>query len=123
MVYANLLGEKIKKHDVQVYLVNTGWTGGAYGTGRRMSLPDTRAIVSAAINGDLIKVDYRTDSIFGFEVPKTCPGVPDGMLDPRNTWKNKDAYDESATNLAEKFRKNFSKFKNIEAKILKAGPM
>jgi phosphoenolpyruvate carboxykinase (ATP) len=123
MVYANLLNEKIKRHNVQVYLVNTGWTGGAYGTGQRISLPDTRAIVSAAINGDLIKVDYRTDSIFGFEVPKTCPGVPDGMLDPRNTWKNKDAYDESATNLAEKFRKNFSKFKNIEAKILKAGPM
>ncbi|MBV1759215.1 MAG: phosphoenolpyruvate carboxykinase (ATP) [Dethiosulfatibacter sp.] len=123
LVYANLLMERINRHNVQVYLVNTGWTGGAYGTGQRISLPVTRAIVKAAINGDLMKVDYKTDPIFGFEVPESCPGIPIEILNPRNTWHNKEAYDETSRSLAEKFISNFKKFKDIEPGIVKAGPI
>lgn len=122
MVYAKLLQEKIKKYEVKVYLVNTGWTGGAYGVGQRMSLPYTRAMIRAAINGDLTRVDYRTDGVFGFAVPKTCPGVPEEILNPRNTWQDKKEYDRSAQKLAERFIENFGKFRNIDPNIPAAGP-
>jgi phosphoenolpyruvate carboxykinase (ATP) len=98
-VYANLLGDRLRKHKAQVWLVNTGWTGGPYGVGHRISIPYTRAMVRAALRGDLDGVEYRTDPIFGLHVPKVCPGVPPEILDPRQTWQNKEAYDEQARKL------------------------
>jgi phosphoenolpyruvate carboxykinase (ATP) len=98
-VYANLLGDRLRKHKTQVWLVNTGWTGGPYGVGSRISIPYTRAMVRAALRGDLDGVEYRLDPVFGLQVPKLCPGVPDKVLDPRETWQNKRAYDEQARKL------------------------
>lgn len=98
-VYANLLGERLRKHKAQVWLVNTGWTGGPYGVGSRISIPYTRAMVRAAIQGELDDVEYRLDPIFGLHVPKVCPGVPSEILDPRQTWRNKEAYDAQAHKL------------------------
>lgn len=98
-VYANLLGERLRKHKAQVWLVNTGWTGGPYGVGSRISIPYTRAMVRAAIRGELDNVEYRLDPIFGLHVPKVCPGVPSEILDPRQTWQNKEAYNEQAHKL------------------------
>ncbi len=98
-VYANLLGERLRRHKAQVWLVNTGWTGGSYGVGSRISIPYTRAMVRAAIRGELDNVEYRLDPIFGLHVPKVCPGVPSEILDPRQTWQNKEAYDEQAHKL------------------------
>ncbi|ATW26361.1 phosphoenolpyruvate carboxykinase (ATP) [Candidatus Formimonas warabiya] len=123
MVYAQLLQERIKKHQVNVFLVNTGWTGGPYGIGKRMSLPYTRAMVRAAIKGDLNGVAYETDPFFGFAVPKTCPEVPDGILNPKSTWPDQDQYEETARKLAERFVQNFGKFKNISENILAAAPI
>lgn len=121
-VYAEMLGEKIDKHQVDVYLVNTGWTGGPYGTGKRMDLKYTRAMVRAAISGELKKADYETDPIFGLSMPKTCPNVPDEILNPRNTWDDPKAYDEKARELSRRFHTHFAKFKNIKDKIRNAGP-
>jgi phosphoenolpyruvate carboxykinase (ATP) len=121
-VYADLLGKKIAEHKTQVYLVNTGWTGGAYGVGKRMNLNYTRAMVTAAINGDLNKVGYMIDPIFGFTFPTRCPGVPAELLNPRNTWKDHAAYDKQAKSLASRFQNNFTKFSGIAEKILVAGP-
>jgi phosphoenolpyruvate carboxykinase (ATP) len=99
-VYAELLGARIEKHGVSAWLVNTGWTGGAYGTGSRMPISATRAIVQAALSGELDGAPTRTDPIFGFEVPTAIAGVDSGLLDPRSTWADKDAYDASAKELA-----------------------
>jgi phosphoenolpyruvate carboxykinase (ATP) len=110
MTYARLLGEKIDQHSADVWLVNTGWSGGPYGTGERMSIAHTRAIVRAVLNGDLAQVETRTDPVFGFQVPLHCPGVPDDVLVPRNTWADKAAYDATARNLVERFRANFATF-------------
>lgn len=98
-VYANLLGERLRKHKAQVWLVNTGWTGGPYGVGQRISIPYTRAMVRAALRGDLDGIEYRKDPVFGLHVPKVCPDVPSEILDPRQTWQNKEAYDEQARKL------------------------
>ncbi|MFL5735248.1 MAG: phosphoenolpyruvate carboxykinase [Chloroflexia bacterium] len=123
MVYAQLLGEKIKQHGSHVWLVNTGWTGGPYGTGKRMSIEHTRAMISAALDGSLSQVDTRPDPIFGFGVPTSCPGVPDEVLWPRNTWQDPDAYDQAARDLARRFQDNFEKFAGqVTAKVLQAGP-
>lgn len=109
--YAELLGEKLDAHpEVNVWLVNTGWTGGAYGVGNRISLRYTRAMVQAAIQGDLTHQAYTRHPYFGVLMPKTCPGVPVEILDPRNTWKNKDAYDKQAKTLAELFIQNFHQY-------------
>jgi phosphoenolpyruvate carboxykinase (ATP) len=121
-VYAEMLGEKIDKHQVDVYLVNTGWTGGPYGTGKRMDLKYTRAMVRAAISGELKKADYETDPVFGLSMPKTCPDVPDEILNPRNTWDDPKAYDEKAQELARRFHTHFAKFKHIKDEIRNAGP-
>ncbi|RAL21867.1 phosphoenolpyruvate carboxykinase (ATP) [Thermoflavimicrobium daqui] len=121
-VYAEMLGEKIAKHDVAVYLVNTGWTGGPYGVGKRIHLGYTRAMVRAAIEGKLKEVDYTTDPIFGLHIPVTCPEVPSDILNPRNTWTNQDAYDQKAQELAQLFHKNFSKFSGVSEAIQMAGP-
>jgi phosphoenolpyruvate carboxykinase (ATP) len=123
MTYARMLAEKIWEHHSDVWLVNTGWTGGPYGVGKRMSLPYTRAMVSAALDGSLSKVDTRPDPIFGIHVPVSCPGVPSEILTPRNTWADKSAYDEAARNLARRFQENFAKFQDdVTAEVRNAGP-
>lgn len=109
-VYAELLGEKLRQHRSNCWLVNTGWSGGAYGIGRRIDLPSTRALVRAALGGALDSADYRTDPIFRLQVPTTCPGVSPALLDPRSTWANGEDYDRHARDLASRFRKNFEKF-------------
>jgi len=108
--YAELLGKKIAEHDVRVWLVNTGWTGGGYGVGSRINLPFTRAIVHAALDGKLDNVPHTKDPVFGLDVPTHCPGVPDEILQPRNTWPDKAAYDEKAKELFEMFENNYKKF-------------
>lgn len=121
--YAELLGEKIDKSTVNVYLVNTGWSGGSYGNGgKRMSLPYTRAMVTACLNGDLEKSEFELDPIFNVMVPKTCPNVPDDVLIPKKTWADAAAYTETAKKVAGLFQKNFSKYQNMDPKIVEAGP-
>ena len=122
-VYANMLGERIDKYGTKVYLVNTGWTGGPYGTGSRMKLKYTRAMVTAALNGELEKVDYKHDDRFNLEIPVSCPEVPSEILDPKETWADKAAYDEQAKKLAKMFSDNFSKkYPHMPANIAGAGP-
>jgi len=109
-VYGKLLQEKIAKHGVSCWLVNTGWTGGAYGTGRRMPIKATRALLSAALDGSLAGVRFRKDAVFGFEVPVSVPGVDDALLDPRSTWADPAAYDAQAKRLVGMFQKNFAQY-------------
>ncbi|MFW2330919.1 MAG: phosphoenolpyruvate carboxykinase (ATP) [Nitrospinota bacterium] len=109
-VYGKLLGEKIKKHNVKCWLVNTGWTGGPYGEGHRMEIQHSRAMLAAAIDGALDNVEFMTDPIFKLKVPTEVKGVPTDLLIPRNTWKNKEAYDKSAKNLAKLFVENFKNY-------------
>ena len=106
-VYAELLGKKIKKHNVDVWLINTGWSGGPYGVGKRIKLPLTRAMVKAALDGSLKKIETKKDPIFGLSIPVSCPGVPSEILEPKSTWKDKDAYDKKAKELASMFEKNY----------------
>lgn len=112
--YAQMLGEKLDKYNTKVYLVNTGWTGGAYGVGNRMKLSYTRAMVTAALDGTLEKLSYTTDPIFGLAIPESCPMVPVEVLNPRNTWEDKNAYDKQAKHLADLFAKNVEKFSQDE---------
>ncbi|WP_027409575.1 phosphoenolpyruvate carboxykinase (ATP) [Anoxybacillus tepidamans] len=119
--YAEMLGKKIDEHNVQVFLVNTGWTGGEYGVGSRMKLQYTRAMVQAALEGELNNVETVKDPIFGLEIPAHVPGVPDEVLLPKNTWADQEAYERKAKELAEKFRENFKKFANIDPNIEKLG--
>jgi phosphoenolpyruvate carboxykinase (ATP) len=122
-VYAEMLGERIAKHRARVFLVNTGWTGGPYGIGERMSLPYTRAMIHAATAGELDDVETRHHPIFNLDVPVSCPGVPDEVLDPQATWKDKDAYELQARELARMFAENFERFKeHVPAEVTKAGP-
>ncbi len=122
-VYADLLGRYIDEYGSNVYLINTGWSGGpASGSGKRMSIKYTRAMVTAALNGELEKQEFVLDPFFNVLVPKTCPNVPAEVLAPRNTWADKAAYDASAKNLAGLFRKNFEKYKGMSEAIIKAGP-
>lgn len=122
-VYANMLGERIDKYGTKVYLVNTGWTGGPYGTGSRMKLKYTRAMVTAALNGELEKVEFKHDDRFNLEIPVSCPEVPSEILDPKETWADKAAYDEQAKKLAKMFSDNFSKkYPHMPANIAGAGP-
>ena len=121
--YAQLLGTLLRKHKSHVWLVNTGWTGGAYGTGKRMKLPYTRAMVRAALSGELDKVKMDVDPVFGLNVPTQVPGVPDGILRQRDSWPDGKDYDEQARKLADMFRKNFEKFGNgVDERIKGAGP-
>jgi len=118
-----MLGERIAKHGAKVWLVNTGWTGGPYGTGSRMKLAHTRAMVTAALSGQLDKAQYVKDPVFGFEVPTAVPGVPNEVLTPRNTWKDAAAYDAQAAKLAEMFRKSFEAFASgVDGAVIAAGP-
>ncbi len=122
-VYATMLGEKLKETGASVFLVNTGWCGGAAGTVPRMKLSYTRAMVTAALAGDLDNVEYVRDPIFNVNIPKTCPNVPAEILDPRNVWTDKEAYEKSAKTLAKKFRDNFAaKYPDMPENIVAAGP-
>ena len=118
--YAKLLGEKIDEHNVNVWLVNTGWTGGPYGVGHRMKIAYTRAMVEAALNGQLDDVPTKADPIFGLNIPTSCPNVPAEVLNPRNTWKDKKAYDKQAKKLASMFNENFKAFETQVSDEVKA---
>ena len=117
-----MLGKLIDQHGSTVWLVNTGWSGGPYGVGKRMKLPYTRAMVRAVLSGELRNAATDVDPVFGLSIPKSCNDVPADVLNPRNTWSDKGAYDAQAKKLAEMFRKNFEKFGNVDASILAAGP-
>jgi phosphoenolpyruvate carboxykinase (ATP) len=122
-VYARMLGERIEKHRAAVWLVNTGWTGGPYGTGSRMKIAYTRAMITAAINGDLARVRYERHPVLKLDMPTSCPGVPDVVLNPRNTWPDAAKYDEQAKMLAGLFVENFKSFeKDVPAAVRDAGP-
>ena len=121
-VYADMLGEKLRSQPVDCWLVNTGWTGGAYGVGQRMDLPYTRAMLSAALSGSLANAEYERHPVFGLAVPKACPGVPAEVLDARGMWTDSAAYDEAARNLAGRFRENFKQFTAVSEEVRNAGP-
>jgi phosphoenolpyruvate carboxykinase (ATP) len=121
-VYAKLLGEKINQHNTVVYLVNTGWSGGAYGVGKRIKIKYSRAMVTAAISGALDIVKYRHDDLLNLDIPTEVEGVPSEILDPKHTWADKDSYDLSAKKLAQMFVENFRKFENVSDEIIAAGP-
>jgi len=122
-VYAKMLGERIARHNVRCWLVNTGWTGGPYGVGQRMDLKSTRAMIRAALAGELDTVATRKDAVFGLEVPTEIAGVPDRILDPRATWSDAAAYDARAKKLTALFRKNFEQFADaVTAAVRNAGP-
>lgn len=120
--YAKLLGKKMDEHGTRVYLINTGWTGGPYGVGKRMNLSYTRAMVTAALNGSIEDAPTRHHAIFNLDMPVSCPGVPNEVLDPRNTWHDGDKYDAAAKRLAALFVKNFEKFGAVSKDIVSAGP-
>ncbi|MEW5795989.1 MAG: phosphoenolpyruvate carboxykinase (ATP) [Candidatus Zixiibacteriota bacterium] len=121
--YAEMLKNKMLKHQAQCWLVNTGWTGGPYGIGKRMSIHHTRTLLDNALSGVLQKVRYRTDPFFGFEVPISCDGVPDKVLNPKETWEDPQAYEEKYIQLASLFIENFKKFRDgCPPEIVKAGP-
>jgi phosphoenolpyruvate carboxykinase (ATP) len=122
-VYAKLLGEKIEAHNVNCWLVNTGWTGGAYGTGHRMPIAHTRALVNAALDGTLADVDFEKDPFFGLSIPKSCAGVPAEILNSRNTWADKAAYDKQASHLVNLFIENFEQFTDyVDDDVMSSAP-
>jgi phosphoenolpyruvate carboxykinase (ATP) len=124
-VYADMLGEKMKEHNTEVYLVNTGWSGGAYGTGSRIKLPLTRRMVNAALEGELKNAEYVYDPLFHVNVPKAVEGIPSEMLFPKNTWEDKAAYDKTAQKLASEFTAAFDKNygnKNIKQSVINECP-
>lgn len=121
--YAEMLRERLQKHRTDVYMINTGWTGGPYGVGERIRLPLTRAMVRAALQGDLKHVEYRVDPIFQLHVPRHCPDVPAEILDPRSTWRQFEAYERQARELAARFRQNFRRFGRTAERLTAAGPV
>ena len=122
-VYAELLGEKLKQHAATIWLVNTGWSGGAYGVGSRMKLSHTRRMVNAALGGELDEVSFATDPVFGLAVPSVISGVPTEVLSPRKTWQNPEEYDTAASRLAEMFRENFERFADqVPDEVIASGP-
>jgi phosphoenolpyruvate carboxykinase (ATP) len=120
--YAGMLGERLRKHGAACYLINTGWNGGPHGVGSRISLPFTRAIIHAVLRGDLEKTELTPDPTFGILVPNAVAGVPPEILQPRNTWPDKGAYDKAAKALATSFRENFERFADIPDEVKSAGP-
>ena len=116
--------EKMTEHSSSAWLVNTGWSGGAYGVGDRIKLGYTRAIIDAIHGGSLKGPQFQTDPVFGLSFPLACPGVPSEILNPRNTWSDKDAYDNTAQKLAAKFNENFSEYADQASDAIKsAGPL
>ncbi len=121
--YAEMLGKKMKEHNVNVWMINTGWSGGPYGVGQRMKLPYTRAMITAALEGKLDNVVYEAHPVFGMMMPAECPGVPSEVLNPRNTWASKEEYDVKAKELAKQFINNFEKYASgVNEEILAAAP-
>jgi phosphoenolpyruvate carboxykinase (ATP) len=120
-VYAEMLGRRLREHNAQCWLVNTGWQGGAYGVGKRMEIPFTRAMVDAAVEGELIKEEFEIEPAFGFSIPKQCHGVPSHIFNPRNAWTDKAAYDKAAEDLRNRFAKNFENF-DAPPEVKAAGP-
>jgi len=120
-VYAEMLGRRLREHNAQCWLVNTGWQGGPYGVGKRMSLPYTRAMVNALVEGELNNVGFEIEPSFGLSIPKSVPGVPSELLNPRNSWKDRAAYDKMAADLSARFEKNFEQFE-APREIKQAGP-
>jgi phosphoenolpyruvate carboxykinase (ATP) len=121
--YADLLRRKIERYGVNCWLLNTGWVGGSYGVGKRISIQYTRALLNAALNGGLDDVDYYQDPIFGFNVPKSSPGVPEDVLYPARSWPSQGAYDNKYGQLAARFVDNFKKFKSDSPQdVIAAGP-
>lgn len=122
--YAEMLSKKMKDANVKVWLINTGWTGGPYGVGSRMKLKYTRAMITAALNGELDDVAYENHEVFGIAKPQTCPNVPSEILNPRNTWEDPEQYDKKAVELAQKFKDNFAKFEEFaNAEIMAGAPL
>jgi phosphoenolpyruvate carboxykinase (ATP) len=121
-VYARMLGERLDLHAATVWLVNTGWTGGPYGEGHRMPIDATRALLSAALSGDLDDAEYRRDDVFGLDVPVAVPGVDAALLDPRSTWRDPERYDVRARELAQMFQRNFERFADVSPGVAAAGP-
>ncbi len=114
----------MREAGVNVWLINTGWTGGPYGVGSRMKLRYTREMITAALNGELDNVAFVKEPFFGLSVPQSCPNVPTEVLNPRDTWESKEAYDEKAHELADNFRKNFTKFEEFSNyEIIAGGPL
>jgi len=121
-VYADMLREKIERHGTRCWLVNTGWTGGGYGAGRRMPLAATRAMLTAVLSGELGKIETKKEPAFGLDVPTHCPGVDDRLLMPRATWPDKAAYDRAARDVAGRFARNFEKYaEHVDARVERAG--
>ncbi|HEY5982401.1 MAG TPA: phosphoenolpyruvate carboxykinase (ATP), partial [Anaerolineales bacterium] len=121
--YAELLRAKIERHGVRCWLVNTGWVGGPYGIGKRISIRYTRALLSAALKGELESVSARKDPVFGFDVPTKCPNVPDDVLEPSASWSSKKEYDKKYRQLAARFVENFKKFEDgVSTAVLESGP-
>jgi len=121
--YSTMLSEKMREHGTRAYLINTGWSGGPFGTGERIDLAHTRRMVRAAIAGELDGVETNPDPVFGLNLPVEVPGVPSEMLDPRNTWQDGEAYDEQAKSLAALFRDNFQEFEaDVSEEVRNAGP-
>ncbi|MBT3602338.1 MAG: phosphoenolpyruvate carboxykinase (ATP), partial [Candidatus Latescibacteria bacterium] len=122
--YAELLAEKIRENDAHVWLVNTGWSGGGHGVGKRITLTNTRSIINAIHSGALADVDYKSDPVFGLNVPQTCPDVTGSILWPKNTWASSSDYDAKAAHLAHLFKENFKQFEEGTSKeIIGAGPV
>jgi phosphoenolpyruvate carboxykinase (ATP) len=122
-VYAKMLGERIAEHKAQVWLINTGWSGGGYGVGHRMKIAHTRAMVTSILDGRLRDVPTAADPIFGLNIPTSCPGVPAEVLNARDTWADKAAYDQKARDLAGKFVANFQQFTDkVAPEVAAAGP-
>lgn len=122
MVYAEMLGERIRKHQVGCWLVNTGWTGGPYGVGKRIKLAYTRAMIRAALSGQLANVKFEEDPVFGVQVPTEVPGVPSEALKPRSLWKDGRSYDAKARELSQRFARNFEDYGDAPDEIRAAGP-
>lgn len=121
--YAEMLGKKMRDNNVKVWLINTGWSGGGYGTGSRIKLKFTRAMITAALEGRFDKAEFESHEVFGLQMPTSCEGVPSEILNPRNTWSDKEAYDKKANQLADAFVKNFSKFEEYaNEEIMEAAP-
>jgi len=118
--YATMLGEKLKEEKVAVWLINTGWTGGPYGTGSRIQLKYTRSLIKAALNGELNEVEYCVHPVFRFHMPNACPGVPSELLDPQKTWTNTEKYLSAAKALAQQFISNFRKFESAVSEEIKS---
>ncbi len=122
--YADLLKKKIERYGVNTWLVNTGWVGGPYGVGKRISIHYTRTLLSAALDGSLLSVDYYKDPVFGFDVPESCPDIPRDVLYPGEAWPSQEAYDSKYRQLAARFIENFKKYKDaVPIEVLESGPV